>query len=54
MIPANIITDWKETMQWRKAIQAEQDLLICRCLVAIFSDEFLAEELAFRGGTATA
>ena len=30
----------------------EQDLLISRALVAIFSDEFLASQLAFRGGTA--
>ena len=52
MIIANAITDWKERMQWREDIQAEQDLLICRCLVAIFGDEFLAGQLAFRGGTA--
>lgn len=39
-------------MQWRDNLQAEQDLLICRCLVAIFSDDFLKEQLAFRGGTA--
>lgn len=30
----------------------EQDLIICRALVSIFSDEFLASQLAFRGGTA--
>ncbi|HAH58679.1 MAG TPA: nucleotidyl transferase AbiEii/AbiGii toxin family protein, partial [Bacteroidales bacterium] len=30
----------------------EQDLVICRALVEIFSDEFLAKSLAFRGGTA--
>ncbi|MEK6780105.1 MAG: nucleotidyl transferase AbiEii/AbiGii toxin family protein [Bacteroidota bacterium] len=30
----------------------EQDLVICRALVEIFSDSFLAERLAFRGGTA--
>jgi len=29
----------------------EQDLVICRALIAIFSDEFLASSLAFRGGT---
>jgi predicted nucleotidyltransferase component of viral defense system len=32
--------------------QVEQDLLICRTLVAIYSDEFLSSRLAFRGGTA--
>ncbi len=29
-----------------------QDLVICRALVEIFSDKFLADRLAFRGGTA--
>ena len=52
MIYANALTEWKQRMQWRDALQAEQDLLICRCLVAIFGDDFLAEQLAFRGGTA--
>ena len=52
MIHANAITDWKQRMKWRENIQAEQDLLICRCLVAIFGDDFLAGQLAFRGGTA--
>ena len=32
--------------------QVEQDLVICRALVEIFSDEWLASSLAFRGGTA--
>ena len=52
MIHANALTEWKQRMQWRDTLQAEQDLLICRCLVAIFGDDFLAEQLAFRGGTA--
>ena len=30
----------------------EQDLVICRALVAIYSDAFLSRTLAFRGGTA--
>jgi predicted nucleotidyltransferase component of viral defense system len=30
----------------------EQDLIISRTLVEIFSDDFLREHLAFRGGTA--
>lgn len=30
----------------------EQDLIICRALVSIYSDPFLQEHLAFRGGTA--
>jgi predicted nucleotidyltransferase component of viral defense system len=30
----------------------EQDLIICRALVAIYTDGFLSSRLAFRGGTA--
>jgi predicted nucleotidyltransferase component of viral defense system len=30
----------------------EQDLIICRTLVSIYSDPFLKDHLAFRGGTA--
>ena len=30
----------------------EQDLILCRALVSIYNDAFLAEHLAFRGGTA--
>ena len=37
---------------WSTNEQVEQDLVICRALVAIFNDDFLAENLAFRGGTA--
>jgi predicted nucleotidyltransferase component of viral defense system len=32
--------------------QVEQNLIIGRAIVNLFSDEFLAEELRFRGGTA--
>ena len=54
MIRRIAINEWHETAPWTLPEYVEQDLLICRCLVAIFSDEFLAEELAFRGRTATA
>jgi len=37
---------------WQTNEQVEQDLVICRALVEIFSDEWLANSLAFRGGTA--
>ena len=39
-------------MPWQTNEQVEQDLVICRALVEIFSDEWLANSLAFRGGTA--
>jgi predicted nucleotidyltransferase component of viral defense system len=33
-------------------MQVEQDLILSRAIVEIFSNPFLAEQLAFRGGTA--
>lgn len=52
MINRAAITQWRAQVPWNANEQVEQDLLISRALVAIFSDEFLASELAFRGGTA--
>ena len=52
MISANYITEWAAEHPWCASEQVEQDLLIARALVAIFSDPFLKERLAFRGGTA--
>ncbi len=43
---------WNEHAPWTEPAMVEQDLIICRALVDIFSDEFLREQLAFRGGTA--
>ena len=37
---------------WPDDIQVEQDLILSRILMEIFSDPFLNKELAFRGGTA--
>lgn len=36
---------------WPSLRQVEQDLLLCRAMVAIFSDEFLSTQVAMRGGT---
>lgn len=52
MIPELAITQWRSVAPWTEATQVEQDLIICRALVAIFNDDFLKERLAFRGGTA--
>ncbi|MDR2823762.1 MAG: nucleotidyl transferase AbiEii/AbiGii toxin family protein [Prevotellaceae bacterium] len=52
MIPRDFITEWKSVVPWTDNLMVEQDLIICRALVAIYSDEFLASHLAFRGGTA--
>lgn len=52
MIPLAAITEWTNTVPWIDMKQVEQDLIICRALVAIYSDDFLSSRLAFRGGTA--
>lgn len=52
MINRTSIAQWGKQAPWKDSAKVEQDLLICRALIDIFSDEFLKEQLAFRGGTA--
>ena len=52
MIPERYITEWSEKVPWVVNKFIEQDLILCRALVSIYNDAFLAEHLAFRGGTA--
>jgi predicted nucleotidyltransferase component of viral defense system len=52
MIPRAHITAWRTSAPWATDAQVEQDLVLCRAIVDIFSEPLLASELAFRGGTA--
>jgi predicted nucleotidyltransferase component of viral defense system len=52
MIPSQNIVAWGNVVPWADQRQVEQDLIICRAIVAIFSDDVLSRELRFRGGTA--
>jgi len=52
MIPQSFITAWRKQAPWQEDYQVEQDLIIQRSLIALFSNEFIRERLAFRGGTA--
>lgn len=52
MIPQAYITEWSNYVPWKTNEQVEQDLIICRALTEIFNNTFLADSLAFRGGTA--
>jgi predicted nucleotidyltransferase component of viral defense system len=52
MIPANAVTAWGTTHAWPTREQVEQDLLLSRAICAIASDDYLSQELVFRGGTA--
>jgi hypothetical protein len=52
MIPAMNIVAWGNVVPWAEQRQVEQDLIISRALVALFSDPELRQQLRFRGGTA--
>jgi predicted nucleotidyltransferase component of viral defense system len=52
LIPRDYITEWRQHAPWVQDFQVEQDLIICRALVAIFTHPVLRDALAFRGGTA--
>lgn len=52
MIPRAHITAWRSKAPWSTDAQVEQDLVISRAVVDLFSDPLVAREVAFRGGTA--
>lgn len=52
MIPRDYITEWREQAPWVQDFQVEQDLVISKALVDIFSHPVLRGSLAIRGGTA--
>jgi predicted nucleotidyltransferase component of viral defense system len=52
VIPKADIVAWRQFAPWVNDAQVERDLIISRALASIFTSSFLAERLAFRGGTA--
>ena len=52
MIQQAFITEWRHTAPWASDAQVEQDLVLSRALVEIFSDSEIRRAVAFRGGTA--
>ena len=52
MIPAADILAWRVEHPWVSDAQVEQDLIICRAIIELFSRPVLRAQLAFRGGTA--
>lgn len=52
MIPSQNIIAWGNVAPWADQRQIEQDLMISRAVIELFRDEFLRDELRFRGGTA--
>lgn len=52
MLPRRYIDEWREFAPWTEDAQVEQDLIIEKALLQLYSDPFLQQRLAFRGGTA--
>ena len=52
MIAAQNIVAWGAVVPWADQRQVEQDLIIGRALVEIFSDDVLCDAVRVRGGTA--
>jgi len=52
MLPRRYIEEWKAFAPWPEDAQVEQDLVIEKALLELFSSPFLRSRLAFRGGTA--
>lgn len=52
MIPRADILEWRQDHPWQGDDQVEQDLLLSRALIELYSSETLSSVLAFRGGTA--
>lgn len=52
MIPRDFITEWRSVAPWASDEQVEQDIVLSRAAIDIFSTSQLASSLAWRGGTA--
>lgn len=52
MIPQRYIIEWANYVSWSEPRQVEQDLIITRALLDLYSDPLIRKSLAFRGGTA--
>lgn len=52
MIPEQAIVQWRREAPWTSDWMVEQDLIISRALVEMYTIDALAQRLAFRGGTA--
>lgn len=52
MIARDFIAEWRQRVPWMLDGQVEQDLVLARGIVDLFSRDEIAGRLAFRGGTA--
>lgn len=52
MISRAFITEWRDKYPWNLDSQVEQDLILSRLLVELFSNTVISRRLRFRGATA--
>lgn len=52
MLPKAYIDQWKLYSPWHQDEFVEQDLILSRLLIELYSSKLISENLAFRGGTA--
>jgi predicted nucleotidyltransferase component of viral defense system len=52
LIPRAAITAWRSQAPWSQDSQVEQDLVLSRAMVELFSNDALKNLIALRGGTA--
>ena len=52
MIPEDFIESWRQHVPWQTLSTIEQDLVISKALVCLYSDPKVRDSLVFRGGTA--
>ncbi len=51
MIFETALQQWRQHCPWREQRQVEQDLILHAMVQQIYADPYLADRLAFRGGT---
>jgi predicted nucleotidyltransferase component of viral defense system len=52
MIPDIFVEMWSKSVSWQTLSMVEQDLLLSRVIINLYSDDHIKESLVFRGGTA--
>lgn len=52
MIPDIFVEKWRQHVPWKTPAMVEQDLIISRALICLFSEPKISNTLVFRGGTA--
>lgn len=52
MIPPTSLVHWRTKTPWGPDAQIEQDLVLTKAVIQLYSNPHLADAFTFRGGTA--